>query len=95
VLARPEHAYPSRIISLLIPFFIVFHRSVGQAGCHLIEREMRTIAVEEEDLRGEVSMFACVCSRPFSISVSHIELINESVDAGFVASQVFGSSHGA
>jgi hypothetical protein len=58
VLARPKHAYPSRIISLLIPFFLVFRSRKSKVG--LVEQDMRTIAVEEEYLVEDVSTLAYI-----------------------------------
>jgi hypothetical protein len=87
VFAGPEHAYPSRIISLSIPVSFVF---IAERASRVVfvELGMRTIAVEEEHLK-EIS----ICGSITIISATYIELVNKGVNTGLIASQVLGSSH--
>ena len=78
--AGPEHAYPSRIISLSIPVSFVF--IAERAGRVIfVELGMRTIAVEEEHLK-EIS----ICGSITIISATYIELVNKGVNTGLIAS---------
>jgi len=89
VFAGPEHAYPSRIISLSILVSIIFVSSVGKSfglgwAGYAYHRSRRG-----KPGRGQ-QMHNCGGT---SHSTTHIELVNKCVDAGFVTGQVFGSSH--
>jgi hypothetical protein len=89
VFAGPKHAYPSRIISLFILVSRIFMFWLGESDSpgtvgHAYHRSRRGIPESNQYERKH----SCT-----SHLTTHIELVNKSVDAGFVAGQIFGSSH--